>query len=112
MSKHEAARTQLEQQLARLLERVGQIEGYLRQTHDRDWQERAIELENDEVLKGLDDMTLGEVSRIRGALGRIANGTYGACSTCGRTISPERLAAIPSALTCLVCSSERQQRNS
>lgn len=111
MSNHEAARLQLEQELAHLLERVGQIEGDLRQTHDRDWQERAIELENDEVLKGLDEMTLGEVRRIRGALGRIANGTYGACSTCGRSISPARLAAIPGALTCLVCSSARQGRS-
>ncbi len=109
MSKHEATRGQLENQLARLLERVGNIEGDLRRAHDRDWQEQAIELENDEVLKGLDDMTLGEVRRLRAALGRIANGTYGICATCGRTISQERLAALPSALTCLTCSPERRE---
>ena len=107
MAEHEAARVQLKNQLARLLERVGKIEGDLRRTHDRDWQEQAIELENDEVLKGLDEMTLSEVRRIRAALGRIANGTYGSCSTCSETISEERLAAIPSALTCLNCSTER-----
>ncbi len=106
MSQHEAARVRLKNQLARLLERVGKIEGDLRQAHDRDWAEQAIELENDEVLKGLDDITLGEVRRIRGALGRIANGTYGTCLTCGRAISAERLAAMPSALTCLTCSTE------
>jgi RNA polymerase-binding transcription factor DksA len=104
MSKHEAARARLNNQLARLLERVGKIEGDLRRAPDRDWQEQAIELENDEVLKGLDEMTLGEVRRIRAALGRIEDGTYGACSTCGRPISDERLAAIPSTLTCLACS--------
>ena len=107
MSKHEVARVQLENQLVRLLERVGKIEGDLRRAHDRDWQEQAIELENDEVLKGLDEMTLSEVRRIRAALGRIANGTYGACSTCGEAISEERLVAVPSALTCLNCSTER-----
>ena len=107
MSKHEAVRGQLEQQLARLLERVGKIEGDLRRVHDRDWQEQAIELENDEVLAGLDEMTLGEVRRLRAALRRIANGTYGVCATCGRVISEERLAAIPGALTCLTCSTER-----
>jgi len=90
------------------LERVGKIEGDLRRTPDRDWQEQAIELENDEVLTGLDEMTLAEVRRIRAALGRIANGTYGACSTCGRAISQERLAAIPSAHTCMTCSTERR----
>lgn len=39
MSKHEATRVRLTDQLARLLERVGKIEGDLRQAHDRDWQE-------------------------------------------------------------------------
>jgi RNA polymerase-binding transcription factor DksA len=106
MSKHATARVRLENQLDRLLERAGKIEGDLRQVHDRDWQEQAIELENDEVLKGLDEMTHAEVRRIRAALGRIASGTYGVCSTCGRAIGDERLTAIPSALTCLTCSTE------
>lgn len=109
MDKHEAARAQLENQLARLLVRVGKIEADLRRTHDRDWQEQAIELENDEVLKGLDEMTLDEVRRIRAAFGRMANGTYGVCSTCGREISEARLAAIPSALTCITCSTDTRE---
>ena len=103
MSKHEAARAQLEKQLARLLERSGKIGADLRQIHDRDWSEQAIELENDEVLKGLDEMTLGEVRRIRAAFGRMEDGTYGVCATCARAISEERLAAVPSAITCLTC---------
>ena len=108
MSKHEAVRVQLEGQLARLLERVGKIEGDLRKAYDRDWQEQAIEVENDEVLKGLDEMTIGEVRRLRGALRRIATGTYGTCATCGGAIGEERLAAIPSAPTCVTCSTERR----
>ena len=109
MSKYEAAQTQLKEQLVRLLERAGRIAGDLRAIHDRDWQEQAIELENDEVLKGLDEMTLGEVHRIRAALRRIANGTYGSCSTCGRAIGEARLAAMPSATTCLTCSAEARE---
>lgn len=108
MSKHGAVRLQLESQLAHLLKRFGTIEGDLRQTHDRDSGEQAIELENDEVLKGLDEMTLGEVRRIRSALARIADGTYGVCSTCGQPISEGRLAAMPGASTCLNCSTERR----
>lgn len=107
MSKHDAVRAQLEQQLSRLLNRVGKIETDLRKTHDRDWTERATELENDEVLEGLDEMTKEEAGRIRAALRRIANGTYGVCATCGHSISAERLAAIPSADTCVSCSSDR-----
>lgn len=104
MSKYEAARTQLEDQLVRLLQRVGKIEGDLRRAHDRDWQEQSLEVENDEVLSGLDEMTLAEVRHIRAALQRIATGTYSTCATCGRPIGAERLAAIPTAVTCIACS--------
>lgn len=106
MTKYEAARTQLEKELARLVQRVGTIEGDLRQTKDPDWPEQAIQLENDEVLKGLDTMSRAEVVRIRAALARIANGTYGSCANCGQAIAVERLDAIPSTITCRTCSTE------
>ena len=96
-------RTQLEGRLADLTRRAGKIEGDLTQPHDPDWQERATQLENDEVLEGLDDMTLGEIRQIRAALRRIDSGGYGICSACGRPISAKRLAAVPSALTCVAC---------
>ena len=38
MSKHEAVRAQLRNELARLVRRVGAIEGDLRAGHDRDWE--------------------------------------------------------------------------
>ena len=103
MSKHGAVRMQLQERLDQLLRRVGKIEADLRSTHDRDWQERASELENDEVLEGLDEMGLAEVRQIREALKRIESGTYGICSNCGQPVSPARLAAVPSADTCVVC---------
>lgn len=109
MPQHDAVHAQLEEQLSRLLKQVGTIESDLRQTDDRDWNEQAIELENDEVLEGLDEMSRGEVRRIRAAISRIANGTYGVCSTCGHPISAERLAAIPTALACVTCSTEQPQ---
>jgi RNA polymerase-binding transcription factor DksA len=93
----------LEERLARLLRRVAHIEGDLRQTHDRDWQERATELENDEVLEGLDEITRREVTETRAALGRIADGSYGTCAACGGPIDAGRLAAIPTAMTCVRC---------
>ena len=103
MPKHEALRTQLEDRLTRLLHRVGRIEGDLRRTHDPDWKERATELENDEVLEGLDEMTLGEIEQIRTALKRIESGSYGTCVACGQPIAIERLVAVPSATTCVAC---------
>jgi len=103
MPKHDALRKQLEERLTRLLHRVRKIEGDLRQTHDPDWTERGTELENDEVLEGLDEMTLREVAQIRAALERIESGSYGTCAACGRPISTERLIAVPSAITCVAC---------
>ena len=106
MSKYTATRTQLQERQAQLLRRVGKIEGDLRSTHDRDSEERASELENDEVLEGLDQMGLEEVRQIREALSRIDRGLYGICSICRRPISAERLAAMPTAVTCVRCTSQ------
>ena len=37
------------------------------------------------------------------AVRAVEAGTYGICETCGRPIAPERLAARPSARTCVTC---------
>ena len=103
MSNDNAVKMQLQQRLADLLPRVGRIQGDLRSAHDRDWPERANELQNDEVLEGLDEMALGEVRRIHEALERIDGGTYGVCARCGRPIGAARLTAVPTALTCVQC---------
>jgi DnaK suppressor protein len=103
MLKHGDEGTRLQERLDQLLRRVRKIETDLRSTHDRDSQERATELENDEVLEGLDEMALAEVRQIRGALKRIESGSYGLCSTCGQPISPERLTTVPTTLTCAAC---------
>ena len=103
MSNHNAVARQLQERLAELLQRVGKIEGDLRSAHDRDWPERATELQNDEVLEGLDEMSLREVRHIRGALKHIAEGRYGFCARCGQPISGARLTAVPTAVTCVQC---------
>jgi DnaK suppressor protein len=41
--------------------------------------------------------------RIRGALSRIARGTYGVCLHCDEDISPKRMAAVPWAGFCIKC---------
>ncbi|SNR52169.1 transcriptional regulator, TraR/DksA family [Actinomadura mexicana] len=42
---------------------------------------------------------------IDGALGRLRDGTYGACERCGGPVGAERLAARPAARTCIACAS-------
>ena len=104
-----AIETQLREQLTRLTGRVGKIEGDLRSMPDRDWTERANELENDEVLEGLDEMSLAEMGQIREALRRIENGSYGVCSSCGQRIGADRLLAVPTTVTCVECAAARNQ---
>ncbi len=106
MSNDEAVERLLHDRLANVLRRVGRIEDGLRSAHDRDWTERATELQNDEVLEGLDEMSLREVRQIRGALRRIEAGHYGVCAACGQAIGQARLAAVPTAVTCLHCALE------
>jgi DnaK suppressor protein len=48
--------------------------------------------------------TLREIER---ALEKLADGTYGTCDGCGRSIAPERLEARPSTPWCVRCSTER-----
>jgi DnaK suppressor protein len=106
MAKYDAIGTQLRKRLDRVLRRVGNIEGDLRSMHDRDSQERTTELENDEVLEGLDEMSRAEVREIRETLRRIERGHYGICTTCGQPISAKRLAAVPTTVTCVSCAPE------
>jgi RNA polymerase-binding transcription factor DksA len=97
------AKADLERRLGVLVTRVARIAGDLRRPGDPDWQERAVELENDDVLEGLDDASRAEVAAIRAALQRIDAGTYGRCARCGRAIGDARLAALPFASTCVHC---------
>jgi RNA polymerase-binding transcription factor DksA len=103
MSSHSRLRAQLEERLADIRQRVGRIEADLRRQHDPDWAEQATELENDEVLEGLDDLGRAEVEAIRDALHRIENGTYGFCVDCHEAIDEKRLQAAPTASACILC---------
>lgn len=106
MSGDNAVRAQLEKRLDVLLKRVGEIAGDLRRPADRDWQERATENENDEVLENLDESVRSEVAQLRAAIRRLDAGAYGRCAACGEAIAPARLAAMPSATTCVTCAPE------
>lgn len=100
---HEAVRERIEAQMAALAQRAGRIEGDLRKALDRDWPEQATQVENDQVLEGLDAMTLAELKILHAALRRIDAGTYGSCARCGQPIAEARLAALPTAITCVGC---------
>lgn len=49
--------------------------------------------------------TRQNLEHLSGALGRIAEGTYGLCARCGAGIPPERLEIVPHARFCMPCQS-------
>ncbi|MCU1591225.1 MAG: transcriptional regulator, TraR/DksA family [Frankiales bacterium] len=49
------------------------------------------------------DMTKARIADLDRALEQVADGGYGRCERCGGDIGAERLAARPSARTCITC---------
>lgn len=103
MTDYTALREQLAARLRALTQRLENIEGDLGCTPDPDSEERAIELENEEVLERLDARGRRELQEIRAALTRIEAGTYGVCSKCGDEIGTKRLTALPTTNLCVRC---------
>ncbi len=103
MTDHNALAAQLRARLAELTGRVDALETDLRQPLAADSEEQAIDLADDEVLEGLEQASLDEIAQIKAALGRIADGSYGHCTSCGEPIGEARLHALPAASRCINC---------
>lgn len=103
LTSHQSIALALRARLDELTRRVGDLEAELRQPLDADFEEQAADLQDDEPLAALEDAARGEIQRIRTALARIENGSYGTCVTCGEGIAPARLAAVPTAVQCAGC---------
>jgi len=93
----------LEGRLSQLTERVSRIESDLRKPGSKDWQDRATEKQNEEVLEHLSAVERDEIEDIRAALVRIREGTYTHCLKCGGVIAPKRLEALPYTNSCIAC---------
>jgi DnaK suppressor protein len=50
-----------------------------------------------------------QVAEADAALARFASGAYGVCTTCGNPIAADRLAARPTAATCIACATARRR---
>lgn len=98
-----AAKVRLQASLAELEGRLTNIARDLDQPPDRDWDEQAIEIEDDEALEHQAALVEKEIASVQRALGRIEDGTYGTCVRCGEPIAPERLDARPEAALCIHC---------
>jgi len=98
-----AARTRLEASLAELEGRLANLASDLYEPPNPDWDELAIEQEDDEALEHQAALVQKEIASVKRALGRIKDGSYGTCVRCGEEIAPERLEARPEAALCIDC---------
>ena len=95
----ENKKTEIEERLKRINVHRTHEKGAL----DDDWQEQAVERQNDEVLDSLDGTTRTELQNINTALDKIKEGSYGICMLCKKPINEARLKAIPFANVCINC---------
>ena len=103
MQNLEAIKKQLEQQLRDLGAKALEIEEDLRRPRSTGWEDRATEIEGDEVLDALEESAVAEIKEIQAALKRIDEGTYDICARCGEKINERRLEALPYATECIKC---------
>ena len=103
-----STRKLLEERLAELTAKVMEIRHDLREPADPDFEERASEREEDEVLESLENSHLLEIDQISAAIVRIDEGSYGECISCGESISEGRLSSLPYALQCIECASSSE----
>ncbi len=99
----ETRKAMLEGRLIELGARLEAIDDELADHNDPDWEELAVEREGDEVLEATGNAGLTEIAKVRSALARIADGSYGICTRCGEEIAEARLDAIPWTPFCRSC---------
>jgi RNA polymerase-binding protein DksA len=111
MDNYEAIRQRLLERRNEITERLSRVTEDLRharQPLDADFEEQAIERENDEVLVALDQSMRGELVQVEATLARIEKGEYGICSVCREEISLRRLEVLPHTNMCIACAEANQ----
>jgi DnaK suppressor protein len=103
MSDNAAARNALASKLNELEARVARIKADISEPMSADFEEQAVEAEDDEALLGQDTVAMEKIGAVRAAIRRVDEGRYGICIACREAISPERLVAIPEAAKCINC---------
>ena len=108
MKEHKAIIEKLKLRQDELAERLNKVEESLRKTHAKDWEEQAIERENEEVVEALNETIRTELEQIIAALNRVEKNEFGICSICDDPIPIGRLEALPYTDRCVGCASEME----
>ncbi len=86
-----------------LSKRIKEVKSALMQKRSKDWEEAALESENDEVLQGIFQESSQELLLVKHAMQRIASGDYAQSEECGEEINPKRLKIMPYTTLCITC---------
>lgn len=103
MSDFSKVKSQLERHLAELASRVAGVERDIGEPMSADFEDQAVEAEDDDVLASQDAALHREMEAIRAAIRRIDLGIYQNCAACGGKIGPARLAVMPTTTLCIDC---------
>ena len=103
MEAHPAIRQKLTERYAEIWGRLERIAREAGNPLDADFEEQAVERENDEALVALDNSIRAEMAQIEKTLARLDKGEYGICEECGDPITPKRLEALPYVSRCVDC---------
>ena len=63
-----------------------------------------------DLALAMTEMEMAELNAVQEALDRMAAGTYGACTDCGKHIALARLQATPEAARCIGCQTAHEHR--
>ncbi len=103
MTTLEERRQTLTNRLKELEDRLRGIAEELDSHQSKDWEELAVEREEEEVLERMGLSGQAEIRMITEALKRIDEGEYGFCVRCGEEILPRRLDLLPYTPLCTNC---------
>ena len=102
--KNEEYRSLLEKREEDLLEEIEKHQTEAREMTDQtaaEPMERMVNLEGRDTLLRHNDADFQELTEVRGAMERLADGSFGKCVDCGEEIPAARLAAIPWTQRCV-----------
>ena len=103
MTDTEVFKSLLLRRKAALTERIEGANKELSAPHSKDWDDQAIEREQEEVVEALSEADRSELRGIEAALTRIREHSFGECASCGDPISEARLLTLSATPFCRRC---------
>lgn len=95
---------ELEQRAQKLSDELARVNREI----SKDSEDRAQELENEEVAEAIAQQTQQELQQIKHAILRIKEGLYTRCELCEEPIEEARLLALPYTALCATCANAEE----